>query len=364
MTQNDMLSEIESLSLQWATSNYPYHTIVSLTAPQKSFVRHPAREMEITSSEVLLFLMAAGLQHGGEWHYWVDKNLLNPFAPDQIAAALTTGYDRVTYRALYALQAFDKDLAQKAIEKVKDRIKDSMLKKLDDYVYQGKALDYIREQQRSSDPKKAEKAAEVFREISSFCKTAPDFGADDRKRVFISYNHKDSGIVDSLRRLIEQENIGIIIDTEYLRFGDSIKDFIGRSVKESDYTLAVISNNSLSSPWVIHEALETFMHEHMHGKTKYIPLVIDNSFYEDKFHIRAVERVDQGIYDLVNDISELSKKGVATTVLDMKKNQLIKLRNKLGTVLGRLADNMYADCTTPESTMKNIKRLCRQIQET
>jgi len=167
-----------------------------------------------------------------------------------------------------------------------------------------------------------------------------------------------------LRKLIGHENIGIIIDTEYLRFGDSIKDFIGHSVKNSDYTLAVISNNSLSSPWVIHEALETFMHEHVHGKTKYIPLVIDNSFYEDKFYIRAVERVDQGIYDLVNDISELSKKGVATTVLDTKKNQLVKLRNELGTVLGRLADNLYADCTTPESTMKNIKTLCRQMQET
>jgi len=103
------------------------------------------------------------------------------------------------------------------------------------------------------------------------------------------------------------------------------------------------------------------MHEHVHGKTKYIPLVIDNSFYEDKFYIRAVERVDQGIYDLVNDIAELSKKGVPTIVLDTKKNQLIRLRNELGTVLSRLADSLYADCTTSESTQKNIQRLCMQI---
>lgn len=363
MTHINLLHEITELASKWTQSGFPYHTIVSLDAPLKAFVRNPERDTEIASPEVLLFLLAAGLQHGGEWHHWVDKNLTNPGAPNRIAFALTKGFDRVTYRALYALQVFNKDAVQKAVEKVKNEITGSTYKKLDEYVYRGKVLGYIQEQQRSSDPKKAEKAAEVFREIRNFCKTAPDFGVDSRKKVFISYNHKDAVIVDSLRRLIEQENIGIIIDTEYLRFGDSIKDFIGRSVKDSDYTLAVISNNSLSSPWVIHEALETFMHEHMHGKAKYIPLVIDNSFYEDKFYVRAVERMDQGIHELVNDISELSKKDVATSVLDAKKNQLIRLRNELGTVLSRLADSLYADCTTPESSLKNIRRLCKQIQE-
>ncbi|KPA12339.1 Toll-Interleukin receptor domain protein, partial [Candidatus Magnetomorum sp. HK-1] len=81
------------------------------------------------------------------------------------------------------------------------------------------------------------------------------------KTLFISYNHKDIAFVKRLKNDLVQANIPLIIDIDSMKFGDDIREFIERSVKESDITLSVISENSLKSPWVMLETLETFLRE-------------------------------------------------------------------------------------------------------
>jgi|GEM_PF-5047079 len=358
-----ILQVIAQAAEEWAKTAYPYHTLASLGEPIKSFVRHPADDVEIEQADVLLFLMSAGVQHGSNWYFWVQKCLSIPEAPDRLVAALATGYDRVTYRALYALQLFDKTDVQRALDRSPKNLRPLINKVVVDHVFNGKVLSYVQEQTRSHDAEKAKKAAAVVREITNMCTTAPDFGKGDKKKVFISYNHRDAAHVEKIKLLIDGENLGIIIDTDYLRFGDNIKEFIRKSVRESDYTLAVISRNSLLSPWVIHEALETFMHEQVSGVPKYQPIVIDTCFYQNSFYLESVESIEQGIYELADYISALSKKGLTTKTLDDKKNQLIKLRNEMDTVLSRLSDNLHADCTTHEKMEENIKKLCGQLLE-
>jgi hypothetical protein len=344
-------------------TGYPYHTIASLSEPIKSFVRHPSADIEISAKEVLLFLMSAGIQHGSNWYYWVDKNRDNPDAPARLIAALATGYDRVTYRALYALQLFNKDAVQKAIDQSPKDLRPIIRKAIAEHVFKGTVLSYLEEIKRSYDVEKAKKAAVVVREITNMCTTTPDFGKGDKKKVFISYNHKDADYVLKIKEILQGEEINFIIDTDYLRFGDNIKEFIERSVRESDHTLSVISKNSLLSPWVMLESLETLMHEHVHGKTKFLPLVVDDSFYQESFHFEAVKTIENGINELVDYIGELSRKGVTTTAYTAKMTRFIRLRNELDTVLYRLKENFSLDCTSNEKMAANLRKLCRQIQE-
>ncbi|GAK57953.1 TIR protein [Candidatus Vecturithrix granuli] len=87
--------------------------------------------------------------------------------------------------------------------------------------------------------------------------------------IFISYSRKDAAFVERLKTALEAGKIGITIDTESLAFGDNLQEFVDRSVRETDLTIAVISRNSLQSVLVVAEALETLMYEKVLGRKKY-----------------------------------------------------------------------------------------------
>lgn len=72
-----------------------------------------------------------------------------------------------------------------------------------------------------------------------------------KPKVFISYSHKDSDFVLKLKDKLEDKQVEILIDIEKLKYGDNIKDFISKTVRTTDYTVQVISINSLRSPYVM-----------------------------------------------------------------------------------------------------------------
>ena len=113
------------------------------------------------------------------------------------------------------------------------------------------------------------------------------------KTLFISYNHKDLAFVNQLKIDLEKADIPLIIDIEHMRFGDNIQEFIERSVQESDITLSVISDNSLKSPWVMLETLETFQQENFNKVLRYIPIVIDTQFQSQVFSSKLIENIEK-----------------------------------------------------------------------
>ena len=183
------------------------------------------------------------------------------------------------------------------------------------------------------------------------------------QKVFISYNHKDLAFVERLKKDLENAGIQLIIDIERMKFGDDIQEFIERSVECSDITLSVISENSLASPWVMMETLETFQQEDYIKVMRYIPVMIDPHFQAPDFASTLIAHIEKSIDLIFEEIARLSKKYVSIQSLNIKNERLINLRSNLDQILLRLNKRLVADFSTPEKYEMNFSRLVQSIKQ-
>ncbi|ETR71725.1 MAG: hypothetical protein OMM_07932, partial [Candidatus Magnetoglobus multicellularis str. Araruama] len=160
-----------------------------------------------------------------------------------------------------------------------------------------------------------------------------------------------------------QSNIQLIIDIDSMKFGDDIQGFIERSVQSSDITLSVISENSLASPWVMLETLETFQQEDALKTLRFIPVVIDQSYQSANFATQLIDHIEKSIDLIVDEISRLSKKYMATDSLDLQKKRLVTLRSNIDLILLNLSQRFVADFSTNEKYQINFSRLLKSIQQ-
>ncbi len=357
-----ILEEWKELAGKWVDSNYPYYIIEGLSDVQKAFIRHPPKDPEIVDSDVKNFLMVSSLHYGGNWYYWVKTSLDTPRILSCLIETLEISYQRVGYRVLYCLQLFEEDHIKEVIENNRTRVSSENSRRIEKYVYGGKVVKYLEKLKENSDSGTVRRAASVLREIRQYIGDA-DEETPDGKKVFISYNHEDFAFAKKIKTALEKSDINITIDVENLKFGDNIQEFIEQSVKQTDFTIAIISRNSLLSPWVILEALETFMHEHVNNKKKFLPVIIDGSFFEKEFQIEAIKLIEKGIYEIIDVISELSRKFIHARKLENEKARLIDLRNNFDRVLNRLHESLSIDFTSNDNIERNLPKLIQFIKD-
>ena len=179
------------------------------------------------------------------------------------------------------------------------------------------------------------------------------------RKVFISYNHKDIEIVDRIRNSLNLSNIEIIIDSEMMLPGESITNFIERSISKSDITLSIISNTSLLSSWVGFETINTFYLEKFSNK-KFIACYIEGDFLDNEFRITATKNIDEKLGKIDSMILEYMNLKLDTSDLNNEKTRLFQLRNNLGDILQRLRNSLCLDMKE-DAFDNNIKRLISAI---
>jgi hypothetical protein len=182
-------------------------------------------------------------------------------------------------------------------------------------------------------------------------------------KVFISYSRKDAEFVNKLKEALEASDIGVIIDVESLKFGDNLQAFLEQSVRETDLTIAVISKQSLQSVWVVAEALEALMYEHVEGRKRFLPIYIDTSFLDDTLYLQIVEQIDASITTLQELTNQAIDKHLGTAHLDQKRERFITLRNNLDKILKKLTDVLVADFSSEEKFTKNLPKLIETIKQ-
>jgi hypothetical protein len=108
--------------------------------------------------------------------------------------------------------------------------------------------------------------------------------------VFISHSSKDAAFVRRLVNELQGRNLNVWFDEQNIDVGASIVDRISEGLKESDYVIVVLSQASVSSPWV-REELNAALMEQISKKgvvvlpvlmeTCEIPALLSNRCYAD-----------------------------------------------------------------------------------
>src|SRR5262245_59578159 len=94
--------------------------------------------------------------------------------------------------------------------------------------------------------------------------------------IFISHASKDDDFVKELRRALESRRLPVWVDSRNLRGGAKLGPEIEQAIETARQTIAVLSPNTINSPWVRKEIQQALAVEKRRGKDGYrvIPLLL------------------------------------------------------------------------------------------
>lgn len=181
------------------------------------------------------------------------------------------------------------------------------------------------------------------------------------RTVFISYSHQDTAVANRLKARLESHGITVTIDSSALPAGGSIHSFIEASIRATDLTISIVSEQSLRSGWVVLETFTTFAAERSCGGTRFIAGYLDESFFAPTFRLEATQRIDAQIEEIDGLIPRYLEKKLDTVDLNNERTRLLRLRNGLGEVLERLKGTLSIDLRNGQfetSVDKIVQVLC------
>lgn len=94
---------------------------------------------------------------------------------------------------------------------------------------------------------------------------------------FISYSSKDQGFAECLHIDLQNKGVRCWFAPKDLKIGDRFRDRIDESIRLHDKLLLILSEHSVSSPWVSDEVEAAIEREHREGRTVLFPIKIDDA---------------------------------------------------------------------------------------
>ena len=96
------------------------------------------------------------------------------------------------------------------------------------------------------------------------------------KSVFLSYTSTDKHFVRRLAADLQSRDCEVWFDEWVIKAGDSIVQKIQNGIADSQYLLVILSQKSVSSPWVTVELDAAFFEQTKSRSITVIPIVIDD----------------------------------------------------------------------------------------
>lgn len=132
------------------------------------------------------------------------------------------------------------------------------------------------------------------------------------KKVFLSHSSIDKSTVISIALDLSERGISTWLDSFDILPGESIVSKINDGIKECDYMLLFLSNNSVKSKWVQKE-WETFLWDEIScDKIKIIPIKLDDcevpKILQTKKYIDFSNDYNDGLFELISTIRKYETK--------------------------------------------------------
>lgn len=133
----------------------------------------------------------------------------------------------------------------------------------------------------------------------------------EQPKLFISYSHKDSVTVHDIVKHLKRSGLNVWIDEQEIDLGENILQRISDGIRECDFGLLFLSNNTLTAKGEMHEIL-TFFQKTLYSQKKIIPILLDSiepdSLIEGLGMYKYFAYTDNNINDLSEEIRKVITK--------------------------------------------------------
>ena len=128
--------------------------------------------------------------------------------------------------------------------------------------------------------------------------------------IFISYSHADADFVARLGIGLVQNNVHVLVDKWELNVGDSILNWVQKSIQESGALLVVLSKTSVASAWCNKELNAGLMRELDEKRVLVLPILIEDCdiplFLREKVYADFRTDFDAGLKSLLEALAKVS----------------------------------------------------------
>ena len=142
--------------------------------------------------------------------------------------------------------------------------------------------------------------------------------------IFISYSSLDSTFIMKLVRDLKKTGCDIWLDKWEIKVGDDIFDKIQCGIKNAEFVVLVLSNNSISSGWVDKEWKIAYWSEITSRRVKVLPVLLEDceipDFVKLKKYADFRKSYDTALQELITsikseDISSIRKESISESPL-------------------------------------------------
>jgi hypothetical protein len=177
----------------------------------------------------------------------------------------------------------------------------------------------------------------------------PDLGTDRSATdpvVFLSYAHAEKEIALAFSEALKGRGLGVLLDATHLQPGQSVEEFARQCVKDADATVCLVSALSLSSEWVVFEAVSTLHKERSNQTARLIACATDQSFFNSDFRLTVTKSINDELKQIDAHLAEYLAQQLDMTDLSATRSRLLAMRTGLGEVLERLRESLTLTLNT------------------
>ncbi len=102
-----------------------------------------------------------------------------------------------------------------------------------------------------------------------------------RTSAFISYSGANKTLALLIANILSEHKIDVWMDDFNIKIGDTIVTRIESGIREAEYFIVLITNESIKSSWVLKEIELAYIAERENESPKIIPLVMEDVKRED-----------------------------------------------------------------------------------
>lgn len=182
------------------------------------------------------------------------------------------------------------------------------------------------------------------------------------RSVFISYNHADGDLAESIRRNLIADGINVIMDRHNMAPGEKIDRFIENSIQSSDYTISIISEKSLASTWVVKEFIITSYKMLGNHKKKLIPCFLDKKFLEREFVDFLFDKIEVEINDINLLKIDRAQKGRSSRDLESDLSRYKDYHTKIDEIFDFIKNSLCIDFSEKDKYDTSMLKLINAIK--
>jgi formylglycine-generating enzyme required for sulfatase activity len=173
--------------------------------------------------------------------------------------------------------------------------------------------------------------------------------------VFISYNHKDKPIKDELVKIFDKAGITYFEDVNDLPLGEDIETHLRKNLRETKFTVMLVSKSSLFSTWVGMEAISRLQQDLFNQSTSFLPILLDKSILKTDFPIEIAKVIHTRKSELEKLRDELKSLGQNTEIYDIEINRIASTDSLA--ILKKIRNSRMVDFTEETRKTQEIEKL-------